>query len=99
MKIKHEDGRMYSGEPVWTYPFNVQPDSAIANVKNYRFQQAKYRYGIYDSVLQRHLGWSREHYYQVIRTEQPSEVEDILVRACLEVAERMPGTSRFRKTE
>lgn len=98
MIIKHEDGRVYRGDPVGTWPYNVQPDSAIANVKNYRFQQAKYRYGIYDSVLQRHLGLGRDNYYKLIRTEQPSDVEDRLVQACIEVAERMPGTSRFRKT-
>ncbi len=97
MKIKHKDGRMYSGDPIGSWPLNCQPNSAILNVKNYRFQQAKYRYGIYDSVLQRHLGWSRDHYYHVIRTEQPSPVEDMLVQACLEVAERMPGTSRFKR--
>lgn len=99
MIIKHEDGRVYRGDPVGTWPYNCEPGSAITRVPNYRFRQVKYLYGLYDSCILRELGWQRETYFRMIQVEQPSHIEDQLVQACLRVAERMPGTSRFRKTE
>lgn len=79
-----------------TYPLNCEPDAPISGRwPNFRFRQAQERFGVHDSSVAHELGWANDRYYTAVRTEQPSNIEDIMVRAVLEAARRCPGNSRF----
>ena len=79
------------------YILNCEPSAPICRVPNFRFRQTQYRYGIYDSVIQRELGWTNDKYYAALNAEQPSDVEQVMVNAVLEAAKRCPGNSLFKK--
>lgn len=84
------------GEP-FEFDLNVEPDAAICKTPNYRFRSVQSAFGIYDSVVQRQLGWSTDRYYAAVRVEQPSDVEQIMVNAVLEAAKRCPGNSLWKQ--